>query len=433
MHKITLNKLGPINHCEILCKKSIVFTGIQASGKSTLVKAIYFFRTIKDDILSIMKDQALYEANIVTEEVQDIKRTLETKLREKFLRVFGSSWGMENDMFMEYEFSAGRFIRIFLKEETTYSTPNYIWVDMSNDIIRFLRGKNKSMKASELGVTEQDEELAKKELWTFFNDPYDIVYIPAGRSFITLLSSQLNIIYSQMDRIQRRSLDYCTQDYLERILRLKPEFSNGLEGLIERVSYSGYKLKDTKYPLNLIKNILKGIYQYSDGEEKLLLNKNKYVKINFASSGQQEAVWILNLLFYYLLQKEPVSFIVEEPESHLFPESQKYMTEFIALMHHFGYPVLVTTHSPYVLGTLNNLLYAGSFPQKSQSEVSKIIPEVCWLSDSDFDAWFVENGGVVNCMDKEIRLIQNERIDGISKTINQDYDKLFNIQYASEE
>ena len=35
------------------------FTGFQASGKSTIAKAIYYFRTIKDDIIELAKSQAL--------------------------------------------------------------------------------------------------------------------------------------------------------------------------------------------------------------------------------------------------------------------------------------------------------------------------------------------------------------------------------------
>ena len=64
------------------------------------------------------------------------------------------------------------------------------------------------------------------------------------------------------------------------------------------------------------------------------------MKINFSSSGQQESVWILNLLFYYLAQNEPVLFIIEEPESHLFPESQKYITELISLVNNSGHSML---------------------------------------------------------------------------------------------
>ena len=45
-------------------------------------------------------------------------------------------------------------------------------------------------------------ELTEREIKEFFNDKTDVVYIPAGRSMITLLSNQMNYIYSSMDDIQ---------------------------------------------------------------------------------------------------------------------------------------------------------------------------------------------------------------------------------------
>lgn len=157
------------------------------------------------------------------------------------------------------------------------------------------------------------------------------------------------------------------------------------------------------------------------------------MKINFSSSGQQESVWILNLLFYYLVQQKQILFIIEEPESHLFPESQKYITELIALVKNCGHSVVLTTHSPYVLGTLNNLLYARTIPDRYVKEAGKIISESFWLDYHRFNAWFVKNGGIENCMDSEIHMVQNERIDEISKVINDDFEKLLGLQNTDAE
>ena len=57
-------------------------------------------------------------------------------------------------------------------------------------------------------------------------------------------------------------------------------------------------------------------------------------------------------------------FIIEEPESHLFPETQKKIMQFIAAVKNNGNEILVTTHSPYILGELNNLLYANNISGK---------------------------------------------------------------------
>ena len=48
--------------------------------------------------------------------------------------------------------------------------------------------------------------------------------------------------------------------------------------------------------LHLIDKVLRGRYKFNSGEERIELPSDRYVKINFASSGQQESVWILNLI-----------------------------------------------------------------------------------------------------------------------------------------
>lgn len=434
MHKLVINKLGPIAQCELECTQFMTLTGFQASGKSTIAKAIYYFRTIKEDILELAKAQALdtmpaggFETEVNSE--KNLRHSLETHLREKFLRTFGSSWGMSNEMYMEYYFTEMCFVKISLKENTSYATPNYIWVTLSPDLVYFLKKKNKSLSTTSLGIPEDELKNFQKELYEIFNDNYSVVYIPAGRSMITLLSQQLSYIYATMGDIQKRSLDSCTKDYIERILRLKPEFSEGLPGLVE---YSIDKVKVrpdiVMHALGLITKVLKGSYRYSNGEEQIELENGKYVKLNFSSSGQQESVWILNLLFYYLLQPGKYLFIIEEPESHLFPESQKYITELIALVNYCSHSVVLTTHSPYVLGTLNNLLYAHTIEEKYAKCANEIIPEIFWIDGAKFDSWFVKNGTIENCMDLSIGMIQNEKIDEISKTINDDFEKLLYLQ-----
>ena len=442
MHKLIINKLGPVEKCELDCTQFMTFTGFQASGKSTIAKAVYYFRTIKEDILEIAKAKVLDSASLgggddatfcVSSETSLIK-ALENHLREKFLRTFGSSWSMSKEMYMEYHFTETCFVKISLKDGTKYSTPNYIWVTLSSDLRTFLQKNNSCLSVTPLGIAEEELRLFKSKLNEMFDDNCSVVYIPAGRSMITLLSQQFSYIYATMDDMQKRSLDSCTKDYLERILRLKPEFSEGLQGL------AAYSMKKTGVPkklvaqaLDLIKKILRGTYRCNNGEEQIVLDDGKYVKINFSSSGQQECVWILNLLFYYLIRQNRILFIIEEPESHLFPESQKYITELIVLVKNCGHSVVLTTHSPYVLGTLNNLLYAKTLPDQYSRKASAVIPESLWLDYHSFDSWFVKDGQIEKCMDSEIHMIQNERIDEISKVINADFEKLLELQDTDTE
>ncbi len=445
MHKLVIHRLGPIEHCALECTSFMTLTGFQASGKSTIAKAIYFFRTIKEDIASLAERQAL--GGVVINGIEDeyyygsevsLEEALENALQKKFFSTFGLSGGKVNETYMEYYFTQTCSITIRLKQDEikcpAHAVPGYLQIIFSDCLRTFLQEKNHCFFATSLGVSREKKNQLNHELYQLFDDDCTVVYIPAGRSMITLLSRQFNYIYATMGDDQKQSLDVCTRDYIERTLRLKPEFSDGIQHVTTHSPGKSLSLFiERGLALNLIKKILKGDYRYNNGEEQILLGDGNYVKLNFASSGQQECVWILNLLFYYLMQKKPVLFIIEEPESHLFPESQKYITELIALVNHCGHSIVLTTHSPYVLGTLNNLLYAYTIPSQYRKKASEIIHAWIWLNYQQFNSWFVKDGTIETCMDDEIHMIQNEKIDEISKVINQDFDQLLDLQSTDED
>ena len=82
MHKLVIHRLGPIEHCALECTSFMTLTGFQASGKSTIAKAIYFFRTIKEDIASLAERQALGGVVIIGE-----------RFTEKILQYVWFVWG----------------------------------------------------------------------------------------------------------------------------------------------------------------------------------------------------------------------------------------------------------------------------------------------------------------------------------------------------
>lgn len=431
MHQLTIDRLGPVQHCELAVRQYTVLTGFQAAGKSTVAKVIYFFRTMKDDIFQLIQQQEyskrIYGSKYASSLEDAKQRTLcgdfESLVRSKFLSTFGSSYSMDKRMRLCYRYHDDVKITISLTESRNSLTPNFIWVEYSPQIRSFL---SRSWTAKDPGAL-------RRELNELFDDPYETVYIPAGRSVLTILGSQFNYFYSTMDDAQKRLLDACTQDYLERVMRLRPQFANGLEGLGEGVLILKTKKDLYEEALTLVAQILKGKYTFADGEERIWVDKDRYVKINFASSGQQETVWILNLLVYYLVAEQPVFFIMEEPESNLFPESQKLIIELISLVVGAGNAVLLTTHSPYVLGTVNNLLYADTVGKRALQKTAQIISRCKWIESASCAALFIENGHAEDCMDPELMQIDNSLLDQISHGINKEYDALFAIEQQAEE
>ncbi len=434
MQKIIINHFGPIKHCEMEIKKFIFCTGVQASGKSTIAKSIFFFKNIRNILFAQIRKSILLYASQEESMELSVRSRLLKEIRSNFLQVFGTTWHMDTEMRVEYYYSDETAIHISLREEK--DTHNYIWVDFSSDLENFFTELDRELSNSQNSSSDGIERIHKR-IDDAFQENAEIVYIPAGRSMITLLSTQLNYIYSSMDDFQKRSLDYCTQSYLERILQLKPNFSQGPSQMIkDKMALTDEKVDKERLwdAVKLMSEILKGEYRNVEGEERLQISHDKYVKINFASSGQQEVLWILNVLFYYLLNNRKTYFIIEEPESHLFPNAQKLIAEFILLVcNKKGNQLFVTTHSPYILGTVNNLLYANKISKTvDQYKLTRIVKKNKWVSFEALAAYYIVNGEAASCTDEEFESLKNEVIDGASEMINRDFEYMIGLEEETE-
>lgn len=386
MQRLYVRDFGPIQSCDIEIQRLTVMTGPQVSGKSTLAKLIYFFKLAQQYIQS-----------------QPLSSVQADKwLRSVFLRTFGDVTELSDTMQIRYDFADGQWLDV-----TKGAHPQ---THSQTVLFRFSRDFSKSAEKMEAS------------------------YIPAGRSMITLLSDQLPVLFTDPNR-QLPALDYCTNAYIHRILSLRQSFANGLDGLLKQeIETTDKELNLTvlKHMIQLAGKILKARYCYRAGEERLLLDMNdsgKSIKVNFASSGQQETVWALNLLFYYLLKGKSSCIILEEPEAHFYPDSQKYMAEALATFAHAGNQVIVTTHSPYILGEFNNLLYAAEI-HSADEQRDAIVPS-CEILDAFWTkAVHVINGQVVDGMDEG--LIDNSLIDGASDAINDENDALMELKWQME-
>ena len=135
MHRICLQDLGPIQQCDMTLNDFIVLTGPQANGKSTVAKAVFFFRTIKDDIVEMML------RGTVGEKPGNWKVRLSKRLKDKFMQLFGSSYGMSNSMKATYYYDSTTYIHVYLKENHSgEGGPNYVAIEFSPNIADYLSG-----------------------------------------------------------------------------------------------------------------------------------------------------------------------------------------------------------------------------------------------------------------------------------------------------
>ena len=427
MQHVEIKNLGPIKKCSLDIGKFTVLTGPQSNGKSTIAKAIFFFRTLEEEFYAQIRSQ-----NPDDEFHTSLRNDLEKRMRNKFLRTFGSSWSMPRNMKIEYLYSKGVAIAVYLEEDWSDSRKNFVKFEFSSKLHEFLE---KYKNYEKLQWDENSLKNLRNEIHALIGDSYETLYIPAGRSMITLLSDQLAAFLADEDF---RKLDFCTQFYMRKILQLRGQIGEGLVALLqEKLSTSQIKIDKSslRLLLDLMDKVLKGRYAYTSGEERIVMlqKDHKYVKINFASSGQQEAVWLFNIFYYYILMRRPVFVLLEEPESHLYPDSQKYMAEAMGLFANAGNAVFVTTHSPYILGEFNNLILAGQIKQnQAVKDLEKVLSPLKYLEKDWTQAVYVHKGATENALNED-DLIRNELIDDASDAINQEADALMQMEWTLKE
>jgi hypothetical protein len=158
------------------------------------------------------------------------------------------------------------------------------------------------------------------------------------------------------------------------------------------------------------------------------------------SSGQQEAL-PLALVFAYITSlhlnsRSLTNIYVEEPEAHLFPDAQEQMSRLISFLQHHNanheITFAITTHSPYILASFNNLIKAGNMVKENpglKEAVCRVIPESMHIDIERFSAYSLENGRAASIIDDETSLIDPRAIDGVSESIMEIFNALQDIEF----
>lgn len=179
-------------------------------------------------------------------------------------------------------------------------------------------------------------------------------------------------------------------------------------------------------------------YFYLDGEDKIQLPNFDLISLKESSSGQQNVVpMLLCIENNYQIDKGGTSFIVEEPELNLYPAAQKQLTYHLVnrctrenFKNQLFNNLVLTTHSPYILTALNNLLFAYKVAKRhpeKEAEIQKIIPKESWINPEDFNAYFVANGTVEQIFNRTTGMISENELDSGSDEILEDFDALMEI------
>lgn len=436
MHKLEIRNFGPISRCELMLSDMTILIGPQASGKSTISKLFFFFLNIRDEFVSFLLDQVDSGSNDIQ------SRDFAKIIRKRFLEFWGPA-PQHADVYLKFHYTKNTYIEIKLDSakhkfiDPTFSKPildelrsafNELGSTTNNDSPgSHLFGSAQSI-SNERARGDRVERLIQKANNLFaFNQ--QLLFIPAGRSLLSTLSDQLQYIHPHQ-------LDYPLRVFIERINKSKSFFGKSIPDLITERQLLGNGeiwFSAARRVEGIIKRILKGEFIHDKDGGKLYVNKTTYSKISFASSGQQESIWILLSLFLVVLEKINALMFIEEPEAHLFPTAQKDMVELLAFLSNtMDTKFVITTHSPYILAALNNHIYAATLGEKKPGAVVKVIPKNSWIPFSRVSGYFISQGSLENLCDESLKILKLELIDTASGLVSEEYDQLFNIDINGE-
>lgn len=279
------------------------------------------------------------------------------------------------------------------------------------------------------------------------NDEYirpKILYVPAERSFCTSISNP-----NKVSGIPSNVLNFLS-DYYDAVKAqngnkiLLP--LNGYEFRFSEIENTGYiSDKNNGYEIN-IESASSGLQSMAPmyitinhflSQIKLPIEKRQN-ELNLSQTIQLQ-----NLYKNQYTQPEDILkqqqkiinsklvCIIEEPEQSLFPISQydTIMSLLTGFSNETNNSLVITTHSPYILETINNIIYADSIVKMGKG-TELIIPKKYHISYENVSAYLIEDGKIHSIKDDEIKQIDPSSIDKCSHKISDTYTKLANIDFG---
>lgn len=460
MQKIIVKNFGPIGEAEIDLKKVIALIGEQASGKSTISKLIFYFKSLRKDLFDKIYNQTHSDSGFEF----DYVKSLIFPAREKFYDFFGSTKHLRSfEITFFYSVEENKYLSLTLnKQKRLYPkfSDEFKLGELGGRIrsIRNLLPDNiDANNISEVLAYNQErlryaERLSNLLKEVFCCEQDDNLYILAGRnatvgyseSFENQFLINTHSQYESSYKKKQQTIDETLMlEFVDRVVNMKGMFKkfgdfNSFLGAVD-----SKKKKELKTISDKIEKILKGKYQIDNWGEKIVFSKNnsEHIYLSNASSGQQEVIRILQDIFLSVAQNTKNLRIVEEPEAHLFPIAQKNVIELLIQMANSNEynQLIITTHSPYVLTVLNNLLFAKRIVihnPLSETGVSEVISKNSFLSLSDFSAYSLMQGeekGVISesIIDNNTGLINQNYLDTVSETLANEFNQLYSIHSKS--
>lgn len=419
--QIRISNFSCIDAAEIEISALTILIGPQASGKSIISKLIYFCN-------NILSEQ--YVALDESKSLVQFQKELQDSFREWFPV---SAWG--NRRFV-IEYSAGPYAVYIERTNAKQESANNLrirfsdyFTELYNASADFLEAAiakvdPEKRKISELGrdidliwtVRRNSEKKLEKDLR---DDNVDLqIFIPAGRSFFTSVGKAVSAFEPG------GMLDAVT-------MRFGRIFAAARDREFRVFGGPGDKTDESARAIS--RSLFGGDIKFDRRRDYVEMDDGRKVPFSALSSGQQELLPLWLALNQYAVYDRRTLAYIEEPEAHLFPSAQGILVEYLAaIANRKNKSLLLTTHSPYVLAKINNLLKAGALAEHHRVralQIAAVIPRQSWLDVKKTRAYAIKNRRVETILNDD-GMIDGAYLDEISGDLEADFSSLLEIEFG---
>lgn len=389
MQKVIIKNLGPIKNCEVDIRPFTIFIGDSGVGKSVILRTVSLLKWI----YKRMQYKAILKHSKVNTDA--LRFRLDGLLKNSMLEDF-----FQKDTYIELIENGASMIVI----QNGKLSPQYKNIKKDSLVVGKILFLNDIRSSLPEILSSPSGKRAKFSYYTGdmienFHESLDYFKTYTLETINLLINSKKRVAYDQI--------------YVNK---------NGKDIKFENAS-SGEKNLSI---LELITAYFSKCYDFSNSFSSTITN----LIINGAVFEN------LVMLQDYLKNKKTQNFMsifIEEPEANLFPEKQKQIAYYLAsLQKTKNKPELIlSTHSPYILTSINNLLYASELIKQDQNlkeKVTEIIDDKFLLDAENCSAYLIEDGVAKSIIDKETNLINADELDSVSGSIMQDFERLMELQ-----
>ncbi len=376
--RLVIRNFGPITNLDIEFRRLTLFIGDQGSGKSTLSK-----------LLTICRDMRWW--------LQLLENPESDEIRKPFFN-FGINEYFMDDSYIKY--SMGGLVIKY--EEGVFSiVSNDIGKDEISVYFEYLNKKFGYSQDSSSSSETDDVEQAFMEA-----NARMILYNPAERNLVGNLSEATASLWSAGIPLPKPLLEYM--------------------GLFERATKLFPRYEIPIFKVDFVKKDNKNMIELS--------GKDKLISLSASSSGLQSAIPMLMVIDFALKTNCFDSFVIEEPEQNLFPKNQFEMLGFVTtrLWTNQRRQFIITTHSPYMLSSLNVLMLAYKLQhiEEVREEAEKIIKPSYTVNPDDVVVYSLDPESEEYCkslISEKTGLVSVNELDSVSEVIGDDFDRLYDL------